>query len=173
MLIRVMSIRLKKKYSPIAIVALIAVLIGFVKCSEVDCPLNNVVAVQYGLYYSDGTEVTIQDTLTVTAMGTDSILLNKGQSISSFLLPVHYTADCDTLVLRFADSEGDEMRDTIYVSHTNEAHFESMDCPLCYFHTLTSATSTTNAIESVELVNDKVNYDTQENIRIYLRSFID
>ena len=39
--------------------------------------------------------------------------------------------------MMFSDTEGDEMFDTLCVSHTNEAHFESMDCPLCYFHTIT------------------------------------
>ena len=168
-----MSIRLRKKSKPIAVALLLASLFALVKCSEVDCPLNNVVTVQYGLYYADGTAVTLQDTLTVTAVGTDSILLNQGQNISSFLLPVHYTADKDSIILRFADIEGDEMFDTLCVYHTNEPHFESMDCPLCYFHTITNVTCTTHALEGVELVSDQVNYDTQENIRLYLRNFIE
>ncbi len=147
------------------------VLLG--RCSEVDCPLNNVVAVKYGLYNYDGESQTLQDTLTISAIGTDSILLNKAQGISSFLLPVHYTSDKDSLILRFSDTEGDEMIDTLCISHTNEAHFEAMDCPLCYFHTLTDVTCTNHAIERVELVNPTVNYDTQENICIYLRSFIE
>lgn len=168
-----MNTRLRKSYKPLATLLVLAAMFGLGRCSEVDCPLNNVVAVQYGLYYADGTSVTLQDELTVTAVGTDSILLNRAQGISSFLLPVHSTADKDSIILRFADEEGDEMRDTICVSHTNEAHFEAMDCPLCYFHTLTAITTTHHAVEGVELVNPQVNYDTQENIRIYLRSFIE
>lgn len=152
---------------------MLAAVFVLVKCSEVDCPLNNVVAAQYGLYRADGSVVTLQDTLTVTAVGTDSILLNKAQGIASFLLPVRYTATTDSVILRFADAEGDEMFDTIYVHHTNEAHFESMDCPLCYFHTIKTATSTLHAIENVEVVSQQVNYETKENIRIYLRDFID
>ncbi|MBP3227676.1 MAG: hypothetical protein J6M53_02705 [Bacteroidaceae bacterium] len=142
-------------------------------CSEVDCPLNNVVAVQYGLYRADGTSVTLTDRLTVTALGTDSVLLNQAQGVSSFLLPVHYTAEADTLVLTFADDEGDTLRDTLVVGHTNETHFEAMDCPLCYFHTLTALSATSHALERAELVYPQVNYDTQENIRLYLRDFIE
>ena len=169
-----MNIRLKRRFKRLAPLFLLCLFLLFMgRCSEIDCPLNNVVAVQYGLYYDDETSVTLQDTLIVTAIGTDSILLNKGQGISSFLLPVHYTAERDSFILRFSDTEGDEMFDTLCVSHTNEAHFESMDCPLCYFHTITEVTSTTHALERVELVYPQVNYETQENIRIYLRSFIE
>lgn len=168
-----MSIRSRRPFNALALVALLGAVLGMGRCSEVECPLQNVVAVQYGLYRTDGTEVTLQDTLTVTAVGTDSILLNKGQNIASFLLPVHYTADKDSIILRFADTEGDEVRDTLCIYHTNEAHFESMDCPLCYFHTITEVTCTYNALEGVELVTPTVNYDTQENIRLYLRSYIE
>ena len=174
MLTHAMNIRLKKHSKSLFAAWWLFVWAIFVtQCSEVDCPLNNVVAVQYGLYHTDGTAVTLIDTLTIRAVGTDSVLLNKGQGISSFLLPVHYTADKDSLLLRFSDEEGDVLTDTICLCHTNEAHFESMDCPLCYFHTLTSVTTTAHAIERVELVSPQVNYDTQENIRIYLRDFIE
>ena len=142
-------------------------------CSEVECPLDNVVVMTCGLYSADGTEQKIIDTLTVTAAGTDSVLLNRGQNISSFALPVNYVADTDTLIFKFTEVDGTSYVDTLKVSHTNEAHFESMECPLSFFHEIKSITTTHNAIDSVSIVRKQVNYEDVENLKIYLASHIE
>jgi hypothetical protein len=65
----------------------------------------------------------------------------------------------------------------IFVAHTNEPHFESVDCPPAVFHTIQSVAWTSHSlsqmpltIDSVAVVRTKVNYDDVENLKVYLRS---
>ncbi len=49
-----------------------------VSCSSIDCPLNNVVGLKAGLRSAaTGASYTLQDTLTITAAGTEDILTDK------------------------------------------------------------------------------------------------
>ena len=57
-------------------------------CSSIDCPLNSRVFTKYKLA---GNVKTLADTLTIyttTALGKDSILINKDVKKDSFLLPM-------------------------------------------------------------------------------------
>ena len=172
-----MNIRLKSKSKAFAlavcagIVSAVAPLVQ--SCSEVDCPLDNVVVMTCGLYDANGLEQTLADSLTVTAAGTDSILLNGAQNVSSFVLPMNYVADVDTLIFKFTEVDGTSYIDTLRVSHTNEAHFESLDCPLSFFHEIKDVATTHNAIDSVVVVRKQVNYEDIENLKIYLAGHIE
>lgn len=148
-------------------------------CTNIDCPLDNVVALQCGLYQSEtGAPLTLSDTLTVRAGGVlDTVLLNRAIGLKDFQLPVRQGAAADTLLLRFANEHGQAAEDSIIVGHEATAHFESLDCPATFFHTLTAVRWTSHAlgempltIDRVEIVRPQVNYDNVENLRIYLRS---
>lgn len=147
-------------------------------CAEINCPLDNVVVLTAGLYAAeDASPLTLPDTLTVTAAGTDSVLLNRATDIGSFQVPVRQGAETDTLLLRFANTELQTATDTLFVTHTNEPHFESIDCPPSMFHVITSVRWTSHAlsqspltVDSVAMARPLVNYDDVENIKIYLRS---
>ena len=109
-------------------------------CSSIDCPLNNTVRSIYVLRKaSDALRPdTLTDTLTVLttrADGQDTILLNT----------LNHT-----------------LRDTLRVKKTNEAHFESVDCALSYFHTITTISSTHHAIDTVVLIHPSVTYDASQ-----------
>ena len=74
---------------------------------------------------------------------------------------------------------GQDAVDTLFVDHTLQPHFESLDCPSSVFHTITGVRATSHSlgnmpltIDSVALVRLIVNYDDVENIRIYLRSTV-
>ena len=147
-------------------------------CSNIDCPLDSVVVATVGLYDADThASVTLTDTLTVAAAGSvDTVLLNRAEGISSFTLPLRQGADADTLLLRFSAASGAQRTDTLFLTHTNTPHFETIDCPSTVFHTLTGArfsraTSTLAplSIDSVSIVRSTVNYDDIENIRLFLR----
>ena len=172
-----MNIRLKSKSKALAL-AVCAILVSTAmsltqSCSEVDCPLDNVVVMTCGLYDANGSEQNLTDSLTVMAAGTDSILLNGAQNVSSFGLPMNYVADVDTLIFKFTEVDGTSYIDTLRVSHTNEAHFESLDCPLSFFHEIKDVVTTHNAIDSVAIVRKQVNYEDVENLKIYLASHIE
>lgn len=151
---------------------LVAVL-AMTACNDAQCPLNNVVLTHYAFYAIDengqSQAVALTDTLTVRACGTDSILINKLLKASELELPMSYVNAEDTLVFEYIN-DGVYGRDTIRIAKTDQPHYESPDCPTSMFHIITSASHTDLFIDSVVVVKPSVNYDLQENIRIYFRS---
>lgn len=157
---------------------LLTLLLLVTACSNIDCPLDNVVRLQCNLYSAETKKsLTLQDILTIQPAGRDTILLNTATGINSFLLPLKESGGIDTLVCFLSNDAAQEGVDTLFVTHTARPHFESIDCPACVFHTLTGVRFTSHAIaempltiDSVSLVNPSVNYDDVENLRIFLRS---
>lgn len=152
-------------------------MVGLSACSNIDCPLDNVVSLQCNLYdASTQSALTLSDVLSVTPAGRDTLLLNQATGIKSFLLPLKEAGTQDTLLLHFANAQGAVQVDTLFVNHTPQPHFESLDCPSSVFHTLNavrvSAQVSTNSaiIDSVSLVRPIVNYDDIENIRLFIRT---
>lgn len=151
---------------------------GLSSCSNIDCPLDNVVMMQCNLYSRETmSALTLSDVLTIQPAGRDTVLLNEGTGISSFLLPLKEAGGIDTLVCFLSNAAGQEGADTLFVSHTPQPHFESVDCPACVFHTLTGVRFTSHplaemplTIDSVAIVRPEVNYDDIENLRIFLRA---
>lgn len=136
-------------------------------CSSVDCPLNNSVYANYKLM---GKVTSLPDTLTISIKrtnGEDSILINQQVNTDSLTLPVSYAQDEDILYFKT-----NTLLDTLWISKTNEPHFESVDCGLNYFHTLTGVRFTRNAIDSVVIKNKTVNYDvSQAHFYIYFKEY--
>lgn len=154
-----------------------ALMVGLSACSNIDCPLDNIVSLQCNLYDANTqSALTLGDVLSVTPAGRDTLLLNQATGIKSFLLPLKETGTQDTLLLHFANAEGGVQVDTLFVNHTPQPHFESLDCPNSVFHTLNavsvSAQTTASGaiVDSVSLVRSIVNYDDVENIRLFIRT---
>lgn len=152
-------------------------MVGLSACSNIDCPLDNVVSLQCNLYdASTQSALTLSDVLSVTLAGRDTLLLNQATGIKSFLLPLKEAGTQDTLLLHFANAQGAVQVDTLFVNHTPQPHFESLDCPSSVFHTLNavrvSAQGSANSaiVDSVSLVRPIVNYDDIENIRLFIRT---
>lgn len=134
-------------------------------CSTIDCPLNNTVNCKYMLR---GAVATLPDTLTISSMrsdGSDSVIINKQVNTDSFSLPMSYNRPEDILVM-----QTNSLFDTIKVEKTNTPHFESVDCGVNYFHTITNVTYTRHAIDSVVIHHNFVNYDaSQQHFYIYFK----
>lgn len=152
-------------------------MVGLSACSNIDCPLDNVVSLQCNLYdASTQSALTLSDVLSVTPAGRDTLLLNQATGIKSFLLPLKEAGTQDTLLLHFANAQGAVQVDTLFVNHTPQPHFESLDCSSSVFHTLNavrvSAQGSANSaiVDSVSLVRPIVNYDDIENIRLFIRT---
>mgnify|MGYP003370864871 CR=1 FL=1 len=169
------------KFNPSAL--LFPLLLGSaVGCSNIDCPLDNVVAMQCNLYASE-TRTPLQldnASLTITPAGRDTVLLNQASGIRSFLLPLKQSGTQDTLLLHLTNKEGQSATDTLFVTHTPQPHFESVDCPVVVFHALAAVRATSHplsmlplTVDSVSLVRSIVNYDDIENVRIFLRATSD
>ena len=150
-------------------------------CTNIDCPLDNVVVMTSGLYDAeDESSLSLQQELTVYSANGEHILLNKAQDISSFVLPLRHGIGTDTLLFFFSNLDNQEAIDTLFLSYTDNPHFESVDCPAALFHTLTNVGWTSHplaelplTIDSVAIVRSNVNYDDVENLKIYLRSTVE
>lgn len=148
-------------------------------CNGSDCPLNNTVRSRYTFYSSEsGVPAALSDTLTVSALPRDTVLINRAYNITSMSLPVGYLQMADTLLFRFSTQAG-QICDTVIVNHTNVPHFESLDCGTAIFHEITGVSVTRRApsadyptaIDSIVVSNKKINYDENENFKVYLGSY--
>lgn len=136
-------------------------------CSSVECPLNNTV---YSNYKLMGSVTTLPESLTISAIrrdGIDSILINQQVNTDSFSLPMSYSQDED--VLHF---EIGSQNDTVYVQKTNRPHFESVDCGVNYFHTITGVRYTRHTIDSIVVKQKEVTYDASpKHFYIYFKEY--
>ena len=115
-------------------------------------------------------KIQVLDTLTITAAGTDSILINRLVRGSEVELPVSYSAATDTLIFHFTDTTSRTRRDTIWIDKENIPHYESPTCPASMFHHVTAVRWTRLLVDSVSIVNPNINYNVSENFKIYFRS---
>jgi hypothetical protein len=156
----------QRKYSWLHIGMLLTILI-LAACSSVDCPLNNTVYANYKLM---GKVTTLPDMLTISTTrqdGSDSILINRQVNTDSFYLPMSYGLDVDTLYF-----QTNTLIDTVWIEKTNHPHFESVDCGLNYFHTITGVSCTHNAIDSIVINKKEVTYDiSQQHFYIYFKEY--
>jgi len=143
-------------------------LLIFAACESYDCTLYNYVGL-YGKFYQDGAEVAITDTLSITAGKSGPVLLNRQVGKSKFNLALSYWQEEDTLVLA-VEGEAYLIRDTIWVTKSNQVHYESPDCPTTYFHTIQDVRSTHQFIDSITVIRSSVNYETTDNLEIHLLS---
>ena len=149
----------------------------FSGCTQIDCPVQNTVYTVYNLLKADGTT----DTLTVDTLwiwtqredGTDTLLLNRlsGAQATTFNLPISYTLPEDVLCTAIADTTGRLWLDTIRIKKENLPHFESVDCQVSYFHTITAVSCSHHAIDSIVINNPNVTYDAStEHFHLYLKT---
>lgn len=142
-------------------------------CSSIDCPVQNAVYTNYALYKSNGEVDTLRDTLsvlTLTASGRDTIVFNRGVGLTSFSLPISYVNPCDTFYFGLKpEGENTEWStDYVLVNKTNTPRFESVDCQVAYFHTITLVETSHTFIDSIVINNPNVDYDTErKHFRIY------
>lgn len=154
------------RHKSIIIAMLLTLLTG--ACDSVDCSLNNTVFCYISFYNGEGQKVAISDTLSIYAHGTDQVLFNRGVGKSDIAIPMSYYNEEDTLTFMVWNNEY-SLEAEIAVNKTNTEHFESPDCPAKMFHNINYAyIYGGNIIDSVVVVKPSVNYQRDENIRIYL-----
>ena len=143
-------------------------------CSSIQCPIQTEVLVRYGFYDADEQSYTLPDTLWVWTQrsdGTDTLLFNRGVNQTGLSLPISYQHPEDMLVFCMADTLNRMTLDTVWVQKKDIPHFESVDCAVHFFHTLTAVRSTHYCIDSITISNTSVNYDTSgEHLHIYFKA---
>lgn len=137
-------------------------------CSSIDCPVQNVVSVQYEIRDKAGEPLAITDSLSVISERKDGqyVSLNRLIGQSAFSLPISYAHPEDVLFFCFKDSLK-TLVDTVWIKKDDIPHFESVDCSAAFFHELTNVRHTHNAIDSLVLINTSVTYDVN-TIHFYL-----
>ena len=143
------------------IVALLAVLLTCA-CSSIDCPVQNTVYTVYELRTLDEQPDTLRDTMYVYSCrrdGSDTILYNAGIGKTTFSLPIGYSNPEDTLFFLLFSRPDYAALDTVFIKKENIPHFESVDCSASFFHRLTAVRSSHNAIDTIVIHKDFVDYD--------------
>ena len=83
-----------------------------------------------------------------------------------------YWQDEDTLV--FTVKGTDYMfQDTVWITKTNQVHYESPDCPTTLFHTIQDVRNTQEFIKDITIIRSSVNYEQTINLQINLLSDAD
>ena len=139
----------------------------FCSCeSDESCEQLTVSALNAGFYSIQDSipESILVDNFTVYGIGrADSLIYDQTSSISSFELPL--SPSCDTA--GFILTVGTET-DTITFLYFRELHLLSMECGFTTFYYIERINNTSNVIDSISVVNDKVTTADDENIQIYI-----
>ena len=153
------------KISPLRFLLLVAILLfGTMGCSDTDCTTSNTAYVNYNIYDANGNPVALTGPVTVTAAGTDSILINQESNLQTMQLPLRYTSTEDTFVVHLSEI----LFDTIFVTHQNIPHFISMECGTGMYYHIEGVRCTRRVFDSLSVVNPDINYDANEHIQMYM-----
>lgn len=99
-----------------------------------------------------------------TTVRRDTILVNQTTTHNYIQLPMSYFNTSDTLVFKYSSIS---RNDTIIVTHQGYAHVELPECGTHYFHHLSDIKATDAAIDHIEIANPLVDYNGNENVKIY------
>ena len=150
----------------IMLVGVVGTLLG--ACTSLDCSINNVVALNVSI-----PDTVKGDTLNVYTIvnGTDTALYTNGMNVTSLSLPMSYSQDADVFLFAFSDTTGVTTLDTVTIAKTNQPHFESVDCTPQFWHSIQSATTTHNMLDSITINDSEVNNDaSKQHIILHLHS---
>ena len=103
------------------------------------------------------------DSLTITALGTDSIILNNEKKVHKVMLPLRYTSDSTIFILRYDPVRNWDNADTLYIVQQNTPYFQSMECGYMMKQNIISAkfgnkTNSAETIDSIYLRNKEALY---------------
>lgn len=148
---------------------LICPLMGIaISCSEeADCSMTARPMVQCYLYKIDSENQYVQndtlDSLTVTAYGTDSVIINNQKKVHGLSLPLRYATDSTKLVFRYSKTQSD----TLVIRHSNTPYFLSMDCGYQLKQSITSVSHTRIKLDSIDIANKEAGIYGKENIKLF------
>lgn len=149
-------------------IALLPAAGAFTSCSEeADCTMAARAMLNCNLFTIDTeTQQVLKDTLaslTVTALGTDSVIINNQTEVKDLTLPLRYTADSTVLVFHYPE----DGKDTVILRHTNTPYFLSMDCGYQMKQSLTGCTYTRHVLDSIYISNPEAGIYGTENLKLF------
>ncbi|WP_321331792.1 DUF6452 family protein [uncultured Bacteroides sp.] len=152
----------------IFLLAVITVLIGISSCAEeTSCSLDGRPMLRCYLYTLAPNTITAKkdtlDSLTVTAFGTDSIIINNQKKVHDIALPLRYTKDSTIFVIHYSAT----LTDTIIIGHSNTPKFISMDCGYQMQQSIISKSYSKHKLDSIYISNKDANTDGTENLKLF------
>lgn len=141
-----------------------------ISCSEEeDCSATSRPMTNCYLYKMDrATQTILKDTLdslTITALGTDSVIINNQKKVRDIILPLRYAKNVTALVFHYSKTQ----RDTILIHHTNIPYFVSMDCGYQMKQTIDSISFSRHALDSINIKNSEAGIYGKENIKLFYK----
>ena len=139
-------------------------------CGESECPLTTLSFARFDFLDSEthsAVGITSGATVTGSIVSGDSILTDTlyNKAESNMVLPLSYT-NKTTYVLHYTEL----MRDTIEVTHQNIPFVSNIECGAMMFYQIESLRYTTNALDSVVLINPRITNEETKNFNIYYRT---
>lgn len=109
------------------------------------------------------------DSLTITALGTDSIILNNEKKVHKVMLPLRYTSDSTIFILRYDPVRNWDNADTLYIVQQNTPYFQSMECGYMMKQNIISAKfgNKRNSAETIDSTYLRNKEPIQMKLRIY------
>ncbi len=137
---------------------------------EEDCSQNARPYLICNLYSIDSesgqTQSHTLDSLTVTAMYTDSVILNNQKEVKSLSLPLRYAKDSTVFILHYSKNETIK-KDTLIIYQENTPYFLSMDCGFQMKQVVTDSRYTRHFLSSVHIEYTEANTNEKENIQLF------
>lgn len=109
------------------------------------------------------------DSLTITAIGTDSIILNNEKDVHELSLPLRYTADSTVLVFHYS-KDPKIKKDTIIIHQKNTPYFLSMDCGYQMKQSITGKEYSRHVLDSIYIQSQEVSINGTENLKLFYRN---
>lgn len=137
-------------------------------CSEdTDCSKAARPMLQCYLYHLNPTTGgVVKDTLnelSITALGTDSVIINRQQNVKDLSLPLQYSQEQTDLVFHY----NEEITDTVRFTHTNTPYFLSLDCAYQIRQTVTAVHYTRHKLDSISIKDNAAGIYGKENIQLF------
>lgn len=136
-------------------------------CSEeADCSMTGRPMMVCNVYQLDADGYAVRDTLdslTVTAWGTDSIIINDQKNVMDLTLPLRYAVDSTVLVFRYSR----HTTDTLVVRHVNTPYFVSMDCGYQMQQQIIDIVCTRHRLDSIYITYNEAGIYGQENVQLF------
>jgi hypothetical protein len=104
------------------------------------------------------------DSLTVTALGTDSVILNREKKVTKISLPLRYAVDSTVFVFQYTTI----LFDTITVRHANTPYFISVDCGYQMQQSLERGIfHTQHHLDSINVRTPELSNNATENLKLF------
>jgi len=152
------------KLIPLILVLLLLAL--YPSCEKGGVCTQSVLSVVNAAFYGwDGEqEVDIfVNNFTLFGEGSDSLLYDSINSLTSFSFPMDMNALSSTMIL-----QADSLMDTLIINYTLVPILVSYDCGFTNAFEMSGLSYTRHLIDSVSMINNLASLDNEENLKIFL-----